>query len=522
MTALSPLVSQHDVTWIASALSDEERSLAESGASEEVARDGSRYRLRLVAHDPAVYDLYYNVVANPTLWFVQHGLWDLKHEPGVGLEHAWAAGYEVANQTFAAAVCEELDREPDAAVFFHDYHLYLAPGLVREARPDAVLAHFVHIPWVGPEGWAALPEPIVRAIHAGLLASDVVGFHTERWRGAFLATCAALGLAPERSIVTAHPISVDVAEFESLADSPAVLRARARAPGRTARAADPPRRPHGSLEERRSRARGVRAAPRPPTRPRRPRRPARPARPFSAGDSGVRRRTQGDRGRGRAAGGTVSRLAPASNRRRLPAVGRRVQAVRRPARERRHGRAQPGREGGAAREHPRRRRCPIRKRRCDRGAPRVGASPSIRSTSPGSRRRSSRRSRCRPQSGASGPRRSASTFAPTIWTAGSRRSSRISIARLACARERPLARRRCRLGANGRCRREAALAPTSRRARHGADGSRDGPAPARAAEGRRARDRAARRDHGGEAHERADPALPSLAALGDRRRARGG
>ena len=154
---------------------------------------------------------------------MQHGLWDLKYEPGVGLEHAWAAGYEVANQTFAAAVCEELDREPDAAVFFHDYHLYLAPGLVREARPDAVLAHFVHIPWVGPEGWAALPEPIVRAIHTGLLASDVVGFHTERWRGAFLATCTSLGLMPERSIVTAHPISVDVAEFESLADSPAVL-----------------------------------------------------------------------------------------------------------------------------------------------------------------------------------------------------------------------------------------------------------------------------------------------------------
>ncbi len=223
VTALSPLVSQHEVTWIASALSDEERSLAETGPSEEVARDGSHYRLRLVAHDPAVYDLYYNVVANPTLWFVQHGLWDLKHEPGVGLEHAWAAGYEIVNQTFAAAVCEELDREPDAAVLFQDYHLYLAPGLVREARPGAVLAHFTHIPWVGPEGWDALPEPIVRAIHTGLLASDVVGFHTERWRGAFLATCAALGLAPERSVVTAHPISVDVAEFESLADSPAVL-----------------------------------------------------------------------------------------------------------------------------------------------------------------------------------------------------------------------------------------------------------------------------------------------------------
>ena len=46
----------------------------------------------------------------------------------------------------------------------------------------------------------------------------------------------------------------------------------------------------------------------------------------------------------------------------------------------------------------------------------------------------------------------------------------------------------------------------------------DGAAAARPAEGRRARDGAARRDHGGEAHERADPALPSAAALAHRGR----
>ena len=51
------------------------------GAVEETARDGSTYRLRLVAHRPSAYDLYYNVVANPALWFVQHGLWELKQNP---------------------------------------------------------------------------------------------------------------------------------------------------------------------------------------------------------------------------------------------------------------------------------------------------------------------------------------------------------------------------------------------------------------------------------------------------------
>lgn len=222
VTALRPLVSQHEVTWIASALSDEDRVAAAEGTIAETARDGAPYRLRFVDHDPAAYDLYYNVVANPVLWFVQSGLWDLKH-PVEGLEEAWRDGYEVVNRAFADAVCAELEREPEAAVFFHDYHLYVAPRLVRERAPGAVLSQFLHIPWVGPEGWRVLPPELVRAVHEGLLANDVIGFHTERWRRAFLDSCAALDLEVGDRLVTAHPIAPDVAEFEELAESPAVL-----------------------------------------------------------------------------------------------------------------------------------------------------------------------------------------------------------------------------------------------------------------------------------------------------------
>ena len=53
VTALAPLVSHHDVTWIASALSDEDRVVAAEGPVDATAPDGSRYRLRLVAHDPS-------------------------------------------------------------------------------------------------------------------------------------------------------------------------------------------------------------------------------------------------------------------------------------------------------------------------------------------------------------------------------------------------------------------------------------------------------------------------------------
>jgi trehalose 6-phosphate synthase len=236
VTALRGLLAHHDVTWIASAISDEDRAVAaEAGgeALDETARDGSPYRLRLVAHDPAAYHRFYNVVANPLLWFVQHYLWGLALQPDFD-DVAWS-GYAEVNRGFSEAVIAELDRFPDARVFFHDYHLYLAPGMVRAARPDALLAHFVHVPWPQSDYWYVLPETCRSAVHAGLLANDVVGFHTERWRRNFERSCAdILGAHVEgdsiayygrRTQVTSHGISIEPVEFEELAAGSAVLEA---------------------------------------------------------------------------------------------------------------------------------------------------------------------------------------------------------------------------------------------------------------------------------------------------------
>ncbi|HSP72652.1 MAG TPA: trehalose-6-phosphate synthase, partial [Gaiellaceae bacterium] len=240
VTALRSLVSHHEVTWIASAMSEEDRAVvaeAGRGAIEDTARDGSPYRLHLVAHDPVAYDRFYNVVSNPMLWFLQHSLWDLARSPDVdrGLHAAWSGGYVPVNEAFAAAVAAELERDPEQAVFFHDYHVYLAPRLVRERFPDALLTHFVHIPWPSSDYWTVLPEPLRRDVHAGLLANDVVGFHTDRWRRNFTRSCQdvlgaqadwdehVLEHAGRRTLATAHPISVDAAEFDELKESEAVL-----------------------------------------------------------------------------------------------------------------------------------------------------------------------------------------------------------------------------------------------------------------------------------------------------------
>lgn len=238
VTALGALVSHHEVTWVASAISAEDRAVAaEAGgdAVEQRSGSGARFRLRLVAHDPQAYERFYNVVANPMLWFVQHRLWDLAHAPMLDerFRAAWEEGYVAVNRGFAEAVLAELDRDPEATVFFHDYHLYLAPRLVRERASDATLAHFVHIPWVGPSSWGVLPRDVRAAIHDGLLANDLVGFHTERWRRSFLEAAQSilgavrdadvLEYAGRRTLTVARPVSVDPTEFARLTADSTVL-----------------------------------------------------------------------------------------------------------------------------------------------------------------------------------------------------------------------------------------------------------------------------------------------------------
>jgi trehalose 6-phosphate synthase len=240
VTALRSLLARHEVTWIASAMSEEDRVVAsEHGgdAADETARDGSPYRIRLVASDPSAYDWYYNVVANPTLWFLQHYMWGLPYAPDLdlGLHNAWFNGYLPVNEAFADATVAELERDPEAAVFFHDYHLYLAPRLVRARKPDMRSAHFIHIPWPQSDYWHVLPEHLRRDIHEGLLANDVVGFHTERWKRNFLRACVdILGAEIDTeastvtydgrtTLVTSHPIGVDAVEFDELRDDEGVL-----------------------------------------------------------------------------------------------------------------------------------------------------------------------------------------------------------------------------------------------------------------------------------------------------------
>jgi trehalose 6-phosphate synthase len=194
VTALSGLASHRESTWIASAMTDEDVAKAEEAGGRPFTVEspaGGSYEVRLVASDPDAYERFYNVVANPMLWFIQHYLWDLSNAPDIRRHEveAFEYGYNVVNEDLAETVLEEIDGVDDPVVMVHDYHLYTLPALVRRARPDVFLHHFIHIPWTQPDAWRVLPRKIRNEIFEGLLSNDIVGFHTRSYRWNFLQCC---------------------------------------------------------------------------------------------------------------------------------------------------------------------------------------------------------------------------------------------------------------------------------------------------------------------------------------------
>src|ERR687889_490381 len=235
-TALIRPASDRDAVWIGPAMTEQDVRVAEEhgGRPFEVeAPHGGEFRVRFVASDAQAYDRFYNIFANPMLWFIQHYLWDQSNAPDIRRHEveAFEFGYNVVNEDLAEAVLEEIDGVDEPVVMVHDYQLYTLPGMVRRARPDAFLHHFVHIPWTQPDAWRVLPSTIRDEIFRGLLANDIVGFHTRSYRWNFLQCCRDLmdldvdfehGVVhvDDRDVwVRAYPLPIDYAATRKVAES---------------------------------------------------------------------------------------------------------------------------------------------------------------------------------------------------------------------------------------------------------------------------------------------------------------
>ncbi len=235
VTALTGLASHREATWIASTMTEQDAAKAREegdGAFSIDTPEGGTFNVRLVESEPDAYDRFYNIFANPMLWFIQHYLWDQSNAPDIRNHEveAFQFGYNVVNQDLANAVLDEIDGVEEPVVMVHDYHLYTLPAMVRRARPDVFLHHFIHIPWTQSDAWKVLPAGIREEIFHGLLANDIIGFHTKSYRRNFLQCCVdlmGLEIDMERGVVfvedrevwvRAYPLPIDFEATRALAE----------------------------------------------------------------------------------------------------------------------------------------------------------------------------------------------------------------------------------------------------------------------------------------------------------------
>ena len=235
VTALSALAQYLPATWIACARTEADN---EWGQGEVELADGHSIHVKFINPSSEAYEGYYNVIANPLLWFLQHSMWDLPRFPVINKKtwEAWEGGYKEVNRMFASAIekfCRDSGERP--LVMLQDYHLYLVSNYINELLPRKnlpSLMHFIHIPWPGPEYWRILPPTMRQEILEGMCKIDLLGFQTKEDSLNFLRTIetflprASTNYTRQRTWYRNHatyvqdfPISIDVDGIRKIADS---------------------------------------------------------------------------------------------------------------------------------------------------------------------------------------------------------------------------------------------------------------------------------------------------------------
>lgn len=175
--ALDALMRERGGVWVAHGAASADRAVVDENSSIEVPPDAPAYRLRRLWLSAYQEEHYYAGFANSALWPLCHQA----HVRPTFKEEDWAA-YQDVNRAFAQAAA--IEAPPDASVFFNDYHLALAPGYLRGARPRLRTALFWHIPW--PEVDRLRICPWRKEILEGLLANDLLAFQLPRDQRNFL------------------------------------------------------------------------------------------------------------------------------------------------------------------------------------------------------------------------------------------------------------------------------------------------------------------------------------------------
>jgi len=213
VTAIDPILRASGGTWIAHGSGDADRQFVNSKNKLGVPPQDDRYILKRVWLSKAEEDGYYYGFSNEGIWPLCH----MTHTRPIFREDNWRM-YQKVNRKFADAVLEELPRN-NPYIFIQDYHFMLLGRMIKEARPDAHVALFWHIPWPNPEVVAICPYH--QEMLDGMLGCDLIGFHVQVHCNNFMDTANRLlecRLDTEKfsvirrgkeTFVRAFPISID-------------------------------------------------------------------------------------------------------------------------------------------------------------------------------------------------------------------------------------------------------------------------------------------------------------------------
>jgi len=212
-SSLHRILAGSGTTWASVTMGAADREAVTRGLMHE---EGLDLVPVVVADD--TYRMAYDVVANTTLWYCHHHLFDLPARPRFD-RHWWEAweGYRAYNRAVADAV---VARAGDGdAVLVQDYHFSLLGRMLADARPDLRLVHFLHTPFAAPAMFGVLPDAVAAELLDGMAGYAACGFHCHKWEAGFAACYEAAGLKPPATFVA--PLGPDAGVLEEEAASAA-------------------------------------------------------------------------------------------------------------------------------------------------------------------------------------------------------------------------------------------------------------------------------------------------------------
>ncbi len=245
VTAMSTALTATDAIWLSAARTAEDRLKAQEAKRGRIGlpEDDPQYWVKFVTPEKDEYEGYYNTISNNLLWYMQHYMWDIPRVPVIdeATYEAWSQGYRKVNRLFAERILEEIKRtDKKPLIFLQDYHLYLCAHYIRRRAPEVLIHHFTHSPWTQPDYLRLLPLRMRKELMQGILANDIVGFHTQRYASNFIWCCQegdavrvsvnaktrSVSYAGREVLVRHYPISVDHETLKKRAASEDVRRYR--------------------------------------------------------------------------------------------------------------------------------------------------------------------------------------------------------------------------------------------------------------------------------------------------------